>query len=75
MANDNKLLTYCFIMYFICWAAVSRSGGCNDDHPQTRLRVGGEIIEMSGDDEISVAMENVGGRRGSSKRRGRKQQR
>ncbi|KAJ8428044.1 hypothetical protein Cgig2_007621 [Carnegiea gigantea] len=36
-------------------AAVSGSGGCIDDHPQTRLRVGGEIIEMSDDDEISVA--------------------
>ncbi|KAJ8452483.1 hypothetical protein Cgig2_000072 [Carnegiea gigantea] len=40
--------------------AVSESGGCIDDHPQTRLRVGGKIIEMSNDYEISVASEDVG---------------
>ncbi|KAJ8425524.1 hypothetical protein Cgig2_013251 [Carnegiea gigantea] len=42
------------------WVTVSESGGCIDDHPQTRLKVGGEIIELSGDDEISVASEDVG---------------
>ncbi|KAJ8425493.1 LOW QUALITY PROTEIN: hypothetical protein Cgig2_029575 [Carnegiea gigantea] len=41
-------------------ATVSGSGGCNDDYPQIRLRVGREIIEMSDDDEISVASEDVG---------------
>lgn len=40
--------------------AVSKSGRCIDDHPQTRLRVGKEIIEMSNDDEISVVSEDVG---------------
>ncbi|KAJ8443355.1 hypothetical protein Cgig2_015836 [Carnegiea gigantea] len=40
-------------------AAVSRHGGCIDDHPQTRLIVGGEVIEMSDNDEISVASEDV----------------
>ncbi|KAJ8429657.1 hypothetical protein Cgig2_001653 [Carnegiea gigantea] len=41
-------------------AAVSESDGCINDHPQNRLRVGREIIEMSDDDEISVASEDVG---------------
>ncbi|KAJ8432834.1 LOW QUALITY PROTEIN: hypothetical protein Cgig2_008548 [Carnegiea gigantea] len=41
-------------------AAVSGSRGCIDDHPQTRLRVGGKIIEMSDDYEISVTLEDVG---------------
>ncbi|KAJ8445203.1 LOW QUALITY PROTEIN: hypothetical protein Cgig2_024409 [Carnegiea gigantea] len=38
--------------------AVSESGGCIDDHSQTTLRVSREIIEMSDDDEISVASED-----------------
>ena len=59
MGNDNKLLTCCFFIYFIRMAVVSESGGCIDDHLQTRLRVGGEIIEMSDDDEISVALDDV----------------
>ncbi|KAJ8425093.1 hypothetical protein Cgig2_007815 [Carnegiea gigantea] len=41
-------------------AAVSESGGCIDDHPQTRLRVSGEIIEMFNDDEILIVLEDVG---------------
>ncbi|KAJ8424121.1 hypothetical protein Cgig2_009705 [Carnegiea gigantea] len=41
-------------------AGVRGSGECNDDHPQTRVRVGGEVIEMSDDDEISVASDDVG---------------
>ena len=60
MSNDNKLLTCCFIMYFIRMVAVSGIGECSDDHPQTRLRVGEEIIEMSDDNEISVTLEDVG---------------
>ncbi|KAJ8430122.1 hypothetical protein Cgig2_007095 [Carnegiea gigantea] len=40
--------------------AATGSGGCIDDHPQTRLRVSGEIIEMSNDDEISVTSKDVG---------------
>ena len=47
-------------VYFVHRTAVSESGRCIDDHPQTRLRVGGEIIEMSDDYEISVASEDVG---------------
>ncbi|KAJ8423694.1 hypothetical protein Cgig2_003378 [Carnegiea gigantea] len=39
---------------------VSKMGGCIGDHPQTRLRVGREIIELSDDYEISVASEDVG---------------
>jgi len=60
VANDNKLLTCFFIVYFIGRAAVNGSGRCSDDHLQTRLRVGRKIIEMSDDDEISVASEDVG---------------
>ncbi|KAJ8441456.1 LOW QUALITY PROTEIN: hypothetical protein Cgig2_023642 [Carnegiea gigantea] len=40
-------------------ATVSGRGGCSDNHPQTRLRVSGDIIEMSDDDEISVASEDL----------------
>jgi len=46
--------------YFIRRAAVNESGRCIDDHPQTRLRVGGEIVELSDDDEISVAIGECG---------------
>jgi len=60
VGNDNKLLTCCLIVYFVRGAAGSGSGGCSDGHPQTRLRLGGEIIKMSDDDEISVASEDVG---------------
>ena len=60
VGNDNKLLTCCFIAYFVCRAVVRGSDGCSDDHPQTRVRVGGEIIEMSNDKEILVAAEDVG---------------
>jgi len=42
VGNDNKLLTCCFFVYFIRRAAMSGSGGCIDDHPQTRMRVGGK---------------------------------
>ncbi|KAJ8429903.1 hypothetical protein Cgig2_025333 [Carnegiea gigantea] len=41
-------------------AVVRGSGGCSDDHPQTRVRVGEELIKMSDDDEISVVSEDVG---------------
>jgi len=60
VGNENKLLTCCFIVCFVCRAGVRGSGECSDDHPQTRVRVGGEVIEMSDDDEISVASEDVG---------------
>ena len=60
MGNDNKLLTICLIVYFVHRAAGSGSGGCSDGQPQSRVRVGGEIIEMSDDDEISVASEDMG---------------
>ena len=59
MGNENKLLTCCFIVYFVYRAGVRGSGECSDDHPQTRVRVGGEVIQMSDDDEISVASEDV----------------
>jgi len=59
VGNDNKLLTCCFIVYFVCTTAVRGSGGCSDDHPQTRVRFGRKIIEMSNDDEILVALEDV----------------
>ena len=36
------------------------TGRCVGDHLQTRLRLGGKIIELSDDDEISVASEDVG---------------
>jgi len=39
---------------------VSETDGCIDDHPQTRLTVGGEIIELFDDDEISIASGDVG---------------
>ncbi|KAJ8430862.1 LOW QUALITY PROTEIN: hypothetical protein Cgig2_007102 [Carnegiea gigantea] len=41
-------------------AVSSESGGYIDDHPQTRLRLGGEVIELFDDDEISVVSEDVG---------------
>ncbi|KAJ8428094.1 LOW QUALITY PROTEIN: hypothetical protein Cgig2_013306 [Carnegiea gigantea] len=41
-------------------ADVRGSGECSDDHPQTRVRVGEEVIEMSDDDEISVVSEDMG---------------
>ncbi|KAJ8443291.1 hypothetical protein Cgig2_015769 [Carnegiea gigantea] len=41
-------------------AGVRGSGECSDDHTQTKVRVGEEVIEMSDDDEISVASEDVG---------------
>ncbi|KAJ8429409.1 hypothetical protein Cgig2_025596 [Carnegiea gigantea] len=40
-------------------AVVSEMGGCIGDHPQTRLRLDGKIIELSDDDEISIAFEDV----------------
>ncbi|KAJ8420745.1 hypothetical protein Cgig2_019813 [Carnegiea gigantea] len=36
-------------------ALMTERGGCIGDHPRSRLRLGGEIIELSDDDEISVA--------------------
>ncbi|KAJ8446954.1 hypothetical protein Cgig2_006582 [Carnegiea gigantea] len=42
------------------WAAVRGSSRCSDDHPQTRVRVGGKIIEMSDDDEILVTSKDIG---------------
>lgn len=36
----------------------SETGRCNDDHPQSRMRVGEEIIELYDDDETSVASED-----------------
>ncbi|KAJ8435441.1 LOW QUALITY PROTEIN: hypothetical protein Cgig2_012562 [Carnegiea gigantea] len=41
-------------------ASVSESGRCIHNHPQIRLRVGWEIIEMSNDDKISVASKDMG---------------
>ncbi|KAJ8447133.1 hypothetical protein Cgig2_022862 [Carnegiea gigantea] len=46
-------------LWYSLKAAMKGCGGCSDDHPQTRVRVGGEIIEMSDDDEISIASEDV----------------
>lgn len=59
VGNENTSLAFYFSGYFICRVVVSERGGCANDHPQTRLRVGREIIEMSDDDEISIASEDV----------------
>ena len=34
--------------------------GCIGDHPQRKLRLGGEIIELSNDDKIFTASDDVG---------------
>ena len=36
------------------------TGRCVGDHLQARLRLGGEIIELFDDDEISVASKDMG---------------
>ncbi|KAJ8421256.1 hypothetical protein Cgig2_027767 [Carnegiea gigantea] len=46
-----------------CGAVVSEMGGCIGDHPQTRLRLDGKIIELSDDDEISIAFEDKLGKK------------
>ncbi|KAJ8428632.1 LOW QUALITY PROTEIN: hypothetical protein Cgig2_015750 [Carnegiea gigantea] len=42
------------------WASVHETDGCIGDHPQTRLRLGREIIELSDDNKISMASKDVG---------------
>jgi len=39
---------------------VHETGRCVGDHLQARLRLGGEIIELFDDDEISVASKDMG---------------
>lgn len=39
---------------------LTERGGCVGDHTQSRLRLGEEIIELSDDDEIPMASDNVG---------------
>ncbi|KAJ8430474.1 hypothetical protein Cgig2_003056 [Carnegiea gigantea] len=39
---------------------VTKRGGCVGDHLQSRLRLGGGIIELSNDDEVSVASNDMG---------------
>jgi len=39
---------------------VTERGGYVGDHPQSRLRLGGKIIELSDDDKISIASANPG---------------